>query len=699
MKNDDNTQSWQTTKPLKQRKKSADKSSAKSAPSNKAAAKPVVLQSSDKKSMIQGLMAKISPNHKFKIFSAKNKKSAEQMAGKQDIWRFLLVWLIIALCFCVLTVRAFYVQVSGRDYYVQKGEQFSTSVVITPVIRGMITDRFGVPLAATAPLVTVAFSPYDYAVEYYERLKKYQNASQAKKEQARMALDEMDLTKIAAAANFPIERLTEAVAIKSDVDVNDPKAIKNALPKSKYMALVSDVTPEMAQSVMALDIRGLYTDDKSKRFYMQAEPVAQVLGYMANSDKDNSYKGRAGLEAQFDDVLSGKAGKTLVLRSGKRNQLQSLEEVSPTVASQDITTTIDSRLQYVLYKEMEQTGRHQNARWVSGIVVDVQTGDVLAMGSWPSFNANNLATRTGATERNRVLLDSFEPGSVMKPFTVAAALESGRYTTQSLIDTSPGSYRLPGYTIRDGGNYGAITLAKLIQKSSNVASAKIALSLPTTAITDMQHKFGFGQKTALNFPAEVAGKLEAPTEEQTARRATLAYGYGQSVTLAQLAQAYAALGNGGVMNPLRLVQGTPNNAPIQVIDKTHADDIIKMMELVTEQGGTAKQAAINGYRVAGKTGTTRRNNPAGGYYNDQYRTVFVGVAPASNPRFAVAVLLEDPRENKYAGPAAGPLFASVTQEALRLYNVPFDKPLNQTSASNQTNTSSQTSVNTANDVY
>lgn len=627
-----------------------------------------------KANLKQKLLDKLSSD-KFKIFSAKNRKSAEQMAGKQDVWRFLIVWLIIAISFCILTARAFYIQIGARDYYVKKGEQFSTSVVAVPVIRGMITDRFGVPLAATAPLTTVIFSPYDYAVEYYERLKKYKNAKEENKEKARMALEEISLDKIAAAANFPLERLSKAVAIQENIDVNDAKVVQSALPKSQYMVLIKDVTPEVAQNVLSVNIRGLHTEDKGKRFYMQAEPTAQILGFMANSDQNDGYKGRAGLEAQFDDILSGEAGKARVLRNGKRYQLRLLEEIKAVVPSQDVVTTIDARLQYVLYKEMEQAGRHQSAKWVSGIVVDVHTGDVLAMGSWPSFNANNLSDRTGATERNRVLLDSFEPGSVMKPFTVAAALESGRYHGQSLIDTNPGSLRLPGYSIRDSGNYGEVTLAKLIQKSSNVASAKIALDLPKTAIADIQQRFGFGKKTALNFPAETSGRLRPPKEAETSRQATLAYGYGQSVTLAQLVQAYAALGNGGVMNPLRLIENAPKTKPVQVIDQKYADEIVQMMELVTEQGGIGTQAAINGYRVAGKTGTTRRNNPQGGYFKDQYRTIFVGVAPASNPRFAVAILLEDPRKNQYAGPAAGPVFASVMQEVLRLYNVPFDKAL------------------------
>lgn len=634
-------------------------------------------------------MDNIVGNNKRAYFSAKKHKSAEQMAGKQDVWRFLLVWATMGLFFVALFARAYYLQVVNPQLFLEHAKRFSTSYSITPVKRGRITDRFGVPLAANAPLVTVVFSPYDFAKEYYILQDAYdkavKNKNQKRQQKIQKSLNQLDLTKIAQTANFPLDILQNAVNINPNLkpDVKKQKEFDAILPKSKYMVLLKDVTPEIADKVISLDIHGLFADETARRYYMQAEPMSQILGYMAQSDKDSSYLGRAGIELKYQKQLAGKEGRALVLRSGNRHQLQVLQQTTLQVPSTDVQLTIDSRLQYVLYTQMEQAGRKEEARWASGIVVDIKTGDVLAMGSWPSFNANNLSTRTGSTERNRVLLDVFEPGSVVKPLTVAAALHSGRYNTNTLIDTSPGSYRLPGYNIRDGGNYGVITLAKLIQKSSNVASAKIAFNLPLTAISDMQHKFGLGQKTAINFPGEASGRVKPPTAKEVARRATLAYGYGQQVTLAQLAQAYATLGNAGVMRPLRLVKNEPVLPPVQVISKKHADAIIKMMQLVTQEGGTAEMASIDGYHVAGKTGTTRRNNPQGGYYTDQYRAVFVGVAPASNPRFAVAVLLEDPRKNQYAGPATGPLFASVMQEALRLYNVPFDKPLQAVSNSHQ----------------
>lgn len=363
----------------------------------------------------------------------------------------------------------------------------------------------------------------------------------------------------------------------------------------------------------------------------------------------------------------------LTLR-GFGSTIEEIGETRPKRDGENITLTLDSRLQYVLYKELVELGRTQSARSSAGIVVDVLTGDVLAMSSWPSFNSNNLDELMGTNERNRVVMDAIEPGSVMKPFTVAAALDSGKYNVNTLIHTAPGSMNIGGSTIRDSGNYGSITMAKLIQKSSNVGPAKIALSLPNDAIADIQRRFGFGQKTNLNLAGEVSGIVRTPKD--TATRATMSYGYGQAVTLAQIAQAYATLGNHGVMHPLRLIKNDPAPEPKRVISEDNAQKIVAMMRTVTEQGGTATGATINGYHVAGKTGTSRRTDPVkGGYAEGQYRNIFAGVAPASNPRFAIAIIVEDPQKAKYAGQTVAPVFANVMKETLRLYNVPFDKPL------------------------
>lgn len=634
------------------------------------------------KKKLQGAYVSVKNRDRNKPVFSKPSGASKRGSLDSDKNRFFTIWFLAACVLFGLTGRAYYLQVANAKFYQEKGDQLITSVRSQPSYRGMITDRNHLPLAVSAPLATVSFSPFDYAREYYELKRIIADNPDKPKMQERMQkrLDKMDLNRLAAVAGVPVENLQKAVGIDPNVDVSDPEAVKAALPSgagSHYLPLLNKVTPEIAQSVSALDFVGVNEKVFFQRYYPQPQPNAQLLGFMGQNanDPDGGYEGRAGIERQFEQALAGEAGKVLVLKDAKQNSLKELKQLAPEIAGQDVTLTIDSRLQYLLYKELEKAGRLQEARWSTGMIVDVQNGEVLALSTWPSFNSNNLNEMTGENQRNRALLDVFEPGSVMKPFTVAAALDSGKYTASSLIDTNPGSIRVPGYTIRDHNNLGMINLATLLQKSSNVASTKIALSLPPDGITNMQKQFGFGAKTPLNFPGEGSGIVATPKEKEIARRATVSYGYGLQVTLAQIAQAYAALGAGGVMHPLSIVK-TDHPAPAKrIMAHDQAMAIVQMLESVTVPGGTATAAAIDGYRVAGKTGTSRRINPEGGYYTDQYRNVFAGIVPASNPRLVGVVLVEDPRKQYYAGLTSAPVFHNVMKEALRLYNVPLDKPL------------------------
>lgn len=613
-----------------------------------------------------------------------NKATGASARGsvENDLYRFRLVWAVSAVCLLGLLWRAYDVQIANAAMYQQIGDKLITGVRRLPSYRGIITDRNQQPLAVSAPLVTVSFSPHDYAVAYYSLKREIALNPDKPKLQARMQqrLDKMDLKRLATTAGVSLEDLQKSVAIDDSIDVTDKDKVKAALPEgagSHYFPLLTKVTPEIASAVEALDFPAVYSKNFFQRYYPQPQPNAQLLGFMGqnSNDPEAGYIGRAGIEYQYNDELAGKDGKVLVLKDARQNSLKEIRELEPEIAGKDVTLTIDSRLQYLLYKELEEVGRVQSARWATGIVVDVQSGEVLALSTWPSFNSNNLNEMTGENQRNRALIDVFEPGSVMKPFTVAAALDSGKYNKNSSIDTSPGSIRVKGYTIRDHGNLGVINLTTLLQKSSNVASTKIALSLPPDGISSIQKRFGFGQKTALNFPGEGAGIVPTPKESETSRRATISYGYGLQVTLAQLAQAYAILGAGGVMHPLTLVKTDKPLPSKRIMDSEQALSIVSMLETVTQKGGTAVAAAIDGYRVAGKTGTSRRTNPDGGYYNDQYRNVFAGIAPASNPRLVTVILVEDPQKQHYAGQVVAPVFHNVMQEALRLYNVPLDKPL------------------------
>ena len=625
--------------------------------------------------------------------SARNPKSKRGFLGKasgassrggfeQDKNRFRTVWGLALVILVLLIGRAYYIQVANAQFYQDKGNELITSERTQKSYRGMITDRNDLPLAVSAPLATVSFSPHDYASEYYELKRIILTNPNSPQLQARMQkrLDNMDLTTLAAAANISVDELKKATAIDDSIDVTDEAAVKAALPSgagSHYLPLLNKVTPEIAQSVSSLDFPGVHEKNFFQRYYPQPQSNAQLLGFMGQNANhpEGGYEGCAGIERQYEKDLAGDDGKVLVLKDAKQNSLKEIKQLEPEIPGKDVALTIDSRLQYLLYKELEKAGRLQKARWSTGMIVDVQTGEVLALSTWPSFNSNNLNEMTGENQRNRALLDVFEPGSVMKPFTVAAALDSGKYTPTTLIDTNPGSIRVRGYTIRDHNNLGMINMATLLQKSSNVASTKIALSLPPDAITNMQRQFGFGSKTPLQFPGEGSGLIVTPKEKETSRRATVSYGYGLQVTLAQVAQAYSALAAGGVMHPLTLIKDDKPQPSKRIMAREQAMSIVQMLESVTEAGGTARAAAIDGYRVAGKTGTSRRINPEGGYYSDQYRNVFAGMAPASNPKLVGVMLIEDPRGQIYAGLTVAPVFHNVMKEALRLYNVPLDKPL------------------------
>lgn len=624
---------------------------------------------------------------------------------EQDSLRFKTVWVLMGLGFLAIFARLAYVQLINQADYQNKGNRLITTTRVEPSYRGMITDRNNMPLAISAPLVTLTFSPHEYAVEYYElkrRLQELQKSKPSKSVNAEIERIEkrqksMDLTRLAALTGINVAEFQNAVRINNNVDLTDKEAVKAVLPTgvgSHYFLLRKDADPESVRAIIDANFVGVNAENFYQRFYPQPQPNAQLLGFMArtNDKEEGHYRGQAGIEKVFESMLAGEDGKVMVMKDAKNNSIKEIEQIKPEVAGKDLQLTVDSRLQYILYQELEKVGRVQKASWATGMIVDVNSGEVLAISNWPSFNPNDLNTMTNENQRNHAVMDVLEPGSVMKPITVATGLKSGQYTVNSRINTSPGSLNVQGHTIRDHGNLGVISLQKLIQKSSNIGAAKIALSLPAAAMSDGQKAFGFGKKTNLNFPGESAGSVPTPKDNEIARRATVSYGYGLQVTLAQLAQAYTILGSGGVLRPLTILKSTRDNAlnsnnpsnvavpfakppTTQIIKTSDANAIVSMMTTVTEPGGTALLAAIDGYKVAGKTGTARRTKPTGGYYDDSYRTSFVGIAPASNPRFVVAIMVEDPQLQKFGGLVAAPVFRNVMKETLRLYNIPFDKGL------------------------
>ena len=592
------------------------------------------------------------------------RKKQQSITGKNaisvEMWRFYLMWAVVLMCFVSLVGRAFYVQVINRDFLQNKANANILRTEKLKAMRGVIYDRHGVPLAISTPVMKVVIDPRDY----FDNKKLFDEIT------AELANDPHNrkLKRQLPDKNLNLDELADAVGM----DRAELKKKLNERPRSRYLVLQKEVPPQQAELIEKRNFQGVYTEKNYKRYYPQPQPNAQIIG-LTNSEG----VGIEGLEMQLNKRLAGIDGEQQVVRDKKGNRVKDPEVIKEVESGENITLSIDSRLQYILYRELTAAGVANNARSASAIAVDVKTGEILAMTSWPSYNPNDkngLANKDAM--RNRGATDMFEPGSTMKPLTVAMALETGKYQPTTVVNTSPGSMRVGNHTIRDTHNYGQLTLAGIIQKSSNVGVAKIALSLPYSTLPTFLKRVGFGERSAVKFPGESSGLVLPPSKWNVSEVATMAYGYGINATVLQMVDAYAMLANHGVKVPLSLYKLEEPPKGQQMIDPKIADQVLLMMEAVTLPGGTARQANIPGYRVAGKTGTAHKlRADRKGYSEKEYRALFSGVAPVSDPRLAIFVVVENPQGQYYGGLVAAPVFARVMQESLRLMNVPLDKPL------------------------
>lgn len=592
------------------------------------------------------------------------RKKQQSITGKNaisvEMWRFYLMWAVVLMCFIALVGRAFYVQVINRDFLQNKANANILRTERLKAMRGVIYDRHGVPLAISTPVMKVVIDPRDY----FDNKKLFDEIT------AELAKDPHNrkLKRQLPDKNLNLDELADAVGM----DRAELKKKMNERPRSRYLVLQKEIPPQQAELIEKREFQGVYTEKNYKRYYPQPQPNAQIIG-LTNSEG----VGIEGLEMQLNKRLAGVDGEQQVVRDKKGNRVKDPEVVKEVESGENITLSIDSRLQYILYRELTAAGVANNARSASAIAVDVKTGEILAMTSWPSYNPNDkngLANKDAM--RNRGATDMFEPGSTMKPLTVAMALETGKYQPNTVVNTSPGSMRVGNHTIRDTHNYGQLTLAGIIQKSSNVGVAKIALSLPYSTLPTFLKRVGFGERSAVKFPGESSGMVLPPSKWNVSEVATMAYGYGINATVLQMVDAYAMLANHGVKVPLSLYKLEEPPKGQQMIDPKIADQVLLMMEAVTLPGGTARQANIPGYRVAGKTGTAHKlRADRKGYSEKEYRALFSGVAPVSDPRLAIFVVVENPQGQYYGGLVAAPVFARVMQESLRLMNVPLDKPL------------------------
>lgn len=548
---------------------------------------------------------------------------------KQWAWRRRVVLIGLAIAGVCLVLRAVQIQVLDRDFYVGQGDARQQRTVPLPAHRGMIVDRNGEPLAMSTPVDSVWANPADIAEAQHR------------------------LAELAGLLGVSVETLRERIARGKG---------------REFVYLKRHLPPHIAQAAMDLNLPGVALQREYHRYYPTGEVSGHLLGFTNIDDM-----GQEGIELAFNEWLSGKVGAKRVMRDRLGRTIADLEQIRPARPGRDLSLSIDRRVQYLAYRALKSTVRRFDAKAGSLVLLDATTGELIALANQPGFNPNSRRGLVGSSYRNRAVTDVFEPGSTLKPLTVAAALESGSIDIDSRFATSPGYLRVGNNDVRDSRDFGTLDPAGVIMKSSNVGAAKIALSMEADFFWEVLTRFGFGQPTGSGFPGETNGYLHGYHTWSEFEQATISFGYGLSSSALQLARAYSALANDGLLYPVTFQRGGAEGvSPERVVSPEVAGQVRDMMGLVVSREGTAYQARIPGYTVAGKTGTAYKYSRSGGYDRDRYTSVFAGMAPANDPRFVAVVMIDEPQGKHYGGEVAAPIFADVVGDALRLFNVPPD---------------------------
>jgi cell division protein FtsI (penicillin-binding protein 3) len=552
------------------------------------------------------------------------------MMVRLPAWRARVAVALLVAAFAVLAGRAVYLQAMHTVFLQGKGEARYSRVLEVPATRGRIVDRNGEALAISTPVKSLWAIPEDVKA----------TPAQLKSLAALLPLDSRELAR----------KFSEA--------------------ERDFVYLKRQVAPEVAARILELGIAGIHQQSEYRRYYPGGESMAQVVGFTGVDDA-----GQEGIELAQQAVLAGAAGSRRVIKDRLGRVVEDVESIRAAQDGRDLTLSIDSKIQNLAFGTLKAAVDAHKAKAGAIVVLDVRTGEILALANLPTYNPNNRARLTGAQLRNRVMTDTFEPGSTLKPFTVGLAIETGRITPQTVIQTSPGTLTIGSYTIHDAHAGGAMTAAQVIQKSSNVGAAKIALSMPREEMHDMFKRVGFGSAPQLGFPGEAAGRVRDAKSWRPVEQATMAYGHGISVSLVQLARAYTVFARDGELAPLSLIKTGAPAAGKRVYSPEVARAMREMLEAAVQPGGTAPRARIVGWRVGGKTGTAHKQEN-GAYAAHKYVSSFVGFAPVSDPRLVIAVMLDEPSAGQYyGGQVAAPVFAQVMQGALRLLGAPYDAPL------------------------
>jgi len=544
-------------------------------------------------------------------------------------WRATALFAVLLAGLAGLLGRAVYLQGIHDDFLQQKGNARYSRVIEVGAHRGLISDRNGEPLAVSTPVESVWASPPDVEAD----------RKQVKKLAQILGMDSEDIK----------NRLFDAT--------RDFVYLKRLLP------------PDQVEKVVGLNLPGIYLQREYRRYYPSGEEAAQTLGFTGQDDI-----GQEGMELALQDQLAGKPGSQRVIKDNRGYIVEEAGSLNASKPGSDIMLSLDSNLQHIAYRELENTVIQHHAKTGAVVVLDARSGEVLALANYPGYNPNNRGNTSSKAMRNRAITDLFEPGSTLKPFTVATAIETGKVSPHTVINTEHGIYTLEGRKIHDSHAEPMLTVEQVIQKSSNVGAAKIALKLKPEIMWEGLANSGFGAQTGSNFPGEAPGKLRDPKTWRPIEQATMAYGHGISVNLLQLARAYTIFATDGELKPISFLK---LDAPVtgkKVFSDRTVREMRHMMEMVVQPGGTAPLAQVAGYRVAGKTGTAHKLE--NGRYVDHYVASFVGFAPASDPRLVVAVMIDDPAgADYYGGEVAGPAFSKIMSAALHALNVPNDAPL------------------------
>lgn len=553
--------------------------------------------------------------------------SSPLLASKTPVWRSKFIVAGIALAFAGLAARAAYVQVVGNAFFQRQGEVRFARTLELPANRGRILDRNGLILASSVPAPSIWAIPED------------------------VDADKTQLVELARLLEMPLVELTKKLA---DEDKN-------------FVWIKRQVDDSVAQKITAMGIKGLYQRKEYKRQYPEGETTAHVVGFTNVEDL-----GQEGIELTFNKDLSGRAGSRRVIKDRLGRVVEDVGEQVPPLDGKDIQLSIDSKVQFVAYQKLRDAVTKHRAKAGSVVVLDTVTGEVLALANYPSYVPDRRQNLTGEQLRNRALTDTFEPGSTMKPITVGMALEAGRITPQTVVETTPGRYSIGGFTISDTHNYGALTVEGVIQKSSNVGALKIAQKMSPHEMWNTYTALGYGQKPQIQFPGAVTGRLRPWKTWRPVEQATMSYGYGLSASLFQMAHSYTSFAHGGQIIPVTMLKSADPAVGVQVFSAENAKAVRRMLQMAAAPGGTGPLAQTVGYSVGGKSGTAHKQ-VGKGYASNKYRAWFTGMAPIESPRIIVAVMIDEPSDGNYfGGVAAAPVFSEVVQQTLRLMGVQPD---------------------------